>query len=225
MADEGYLIGYEDAQGNFVQIGQFNNVADDITQPIVLRHTNSGATLKLDGSSLRPSTQIGETTNRQNVFADTVDLNTLVGAGLDTKADLTQSDGVLVASQLPDLAITNIDVVADQTARLALNAEEGDVAIQTDISETFILSTNDPTVDSNWKKVQLDVLGAIDGQQITPAQTGTSTNPTTVVASSVTEDGNNVVTSPNADRDIFVIASGASDPSAADADDIILEKS
>ncbi|AFH22892.1 hypothetical protein OSG_eHP37_00105 [environmental Halophage eHP-37] len=225
MANEGYLIGFEDVQGNFVQIGQFNNVADDITQPIVLRHTNSGATLKLDGSSLRPSTQIGETTNRQNVFADTVDLNSLVGAGLDTKADLTQSGGVLVASQLPDLAITNIDVVADQTARLALNAEEGDVAIQTDISETFILSTNDPTVDSNWKKVQLDVLGAIDGQQITPAQTGTSTNPTTVVASSVTEDGNNVVTSPNADRDIFVIAAGASDPSAADADDIILEKS
>ena len=225
MANEGYLIGFEDAQGNFVQIGQFNNVADDITQPIVLRHTNSGATLKLDGSSLRPSTQIGETTNRQNVFADTVDLNTLVGAGLDTKADLTQSGGVLVASQLPDLAITNIDVVADQTARLALDAEEGDVAIQTDISETFILSTNDPTVDSNWKKVQLDVLGAIDGQQITPAQTGTSTNPTTVVASSVTEDGNNVVTSPNADRDIFVIAKDASDPSAADADDIILEKS
>ncbi|UXF50213.1 hypothetical protein 7865G3C7_1 [Haloquadratum phage sp.] len=225
MANEGYLIGFEDAQGNFVQIGQFNNVADDITQPIVLRHTNSGATLKLDGSSLRPSTQIGETTNRQNVFADTVDLNSLVGAGLDTKADLTQSGGVLVASQLPDLAITNIDVVADQTARLALDAEEGDVAVQTDISETFILSTNDPTVDSNWKKVQLDVLGAIDGQQITPAQTGTSTNPTTVVASSVTEDGNNVVTSPNADRDIFVIAKDASDPSAADADDIILEKS
>jgi len=225
MADEGYLIGYEDAQGNFVQIGQFNNAADDVTQPLVLRQTNSGETLELDGSSFRPSTQIGEPTNRPDVFADTVDLNSLVGAGLDTKADLTQSSGVLVASQLPDLAITNIDVVADQTARLALNAEEGDVAIQTDISETFILSTNDPTVDSNWKKVQLDVLGAIDGQQITPSQTGTSTNPTTVVASSVTEDGNNVVTSPNADRDVFVIAAGASDPAAADADDIILEKS
>jgi len=223
MANEGYLIGFEDAQGNFVQIGQFNNAADDVTQPLVLRHTNSGETLKLDGSSFRPSTQIGEPTNRPDVFADTVDLNSLVGA--DTKADLTQSGGVLVASQLPDLAITNIDVVADQSSRLALNAEEGDVAIQTDISETFILSTNDPTVDSNWKKVQLDVLGAIDGQQITPSQTGTSTNPTTVVADSVTEDGNNVVTSPNADRDIFVIASGASDPSAADADDIILEKS
>jgi len=186
MADEGYLIGYEDAQGNFVQIGQFNNAADDVTQPLVLRHTNSGETLELDGSSFRPSTQIGDTNNRPDVFANTVDLNSLVGAGLDTKADLTQSGGVLVASQLPDLAITNIDVVADQSARLALNAEEGDVAIQTDISETFILSTNDPTVDSNWKKVQLDVLGAIDGQQITPSQTGTSTNPTTVESDTVT---------------------------------------
>jgi len=190
MADEGYLIGYEDAQGNFVQIGQFNNAADDVTQPLVLRHTNSGETLELDGSSFRPSTQIGDTNNRPDVFANTVDLNSLVGAGLDTKADLTQSGGVLVASQLPDLAITNIDVVADQSARLALNAEEGDVAIQTDISETFILSTNDPTVDSNWKKVQLDVLGAIDGQQITPSQTGTSTNRGDVFADTV--DTNNL---------------------------------
>ncbi|UXF50394.1 hypothetical protein 7865G3D9_29 [Haloquadratum phage sp.] len=185
MADEGYLIGYEDVNGNFVQIGQFNNAADDVTKPLVLRHTNSGETLELDGSSFRPSTQIGDTNNRPDVFANTVDLNTLVGAGLDTKADLTQSGGVLVASQLPDLAITNIDVVADQTARLALDAEEGDVAIQTDISETFILSTNDPTVNSNWKKVQLDVLGAIDGQTITPAQTGTSTNPTDVEAGNI----------------------------------------
>jgi len=188
MADEGYLIGYEDVNGNFVQIGQFNNAADDVTQPLVLRHTNSGETLELDGSSFRPSTQIGDTNNRPDVFANTVDLNSLVGA--DTKADLTQSGGVLVASQLPDLAITNIDVVADQTARLALNAEEGDVAIQTDISETFILSTNDPTVDSNWKKVQLDVLGAIDGQQITPAQTGTSANRGDVFADTV--DTNNL---------------------------------
>jgi len=190
MADEGYLIGYEDVNGNFVQIGQFNNAADDVTQPLVLRHTNSGETLELDGSSFRPSTQIGEPTNRPDVFANTVDLNSLVGAGLDTKADLTQSGGVLVASQLPDLAITNIDVVADQSSRLALNAEEGDVAIQTDVSETFILSTNDPTVDSNWKKVQLDVLGAIDGQQITPAQTGTSTNRGDVFADTV--DTNNL---------------------------------
>jgi hypothetical protein len=46
-----------------------------------------------------------------------------------------------------------------------------------------------------------------------------------ISADSITELGNNIVTSPNADRDIYVIASGASNPAAADADDIILEKS
>lgn len=46
-----------------------------------------------------------------------------------------------------------------------------------------------------------------------------------ISADSITELGNNIVTSPNADRDIYVIASGASNPAAADSDDIILEKS
>jgi hypothetical protein len=86
------------------------------------------------------------------------------------------STGVLKTTQLPDLSITSIDVVPDQTARLNLDAEEGDVAIQTDISETFILSTNDPTVNNNWKKIQLDITGAIDGQTITPGQLGLSSD-------------------------------------------------
>jgi len=90
-------------------------------------------------------------------------------ADADTTADLTEPGGVLVSSQLPDLAITSITVVADESERLALDAEEGDVAIQTDTSSTYILSTNDPTVDGNWKKVQIDILAAIDGQQITPS--------------------------------------------------------
>jgi len=79
MPNEGYLIGYEDVNGNFVEIGQFNNAADDVTKPLVLRHTNSGATLELDGSSFRPSTQIGDTNNRPSIFADTVNANGLAG--------------------------------------------------------------------------------------------------------------------------------------------------
>jgi len=50
MVDDGYLIGFEDAQGNFVQIGQFNNVADDVTQPIEIVHTNSGDAIRLGKS-------------------------------------------------------------------------------------------------------------------------------------------------------------------------------
>jgi hypothetical protein len=101
------------------------------------------------------------------------------------KADLTASDGVLQNSQLPPRATTSVNTVTNQTERLALNAQEGDVAIQTDVNETYLLTTNDPTVDSNWSEVQLDVTGAISGQTITPSQTGTSTNRTDIVANTV----------------------------------------
>jgi surface protein len=50
MVDDGYLIGFEDVNGNFVQIGQFNNVADDVTQPIEIVHTNSGDAIRLGKS-------------------------------------------------------------------------------------------------------------------------------------------------------------------------------
>ena len=95
-------------------------------------------------------------------------------AGADTKADLTQAGGVLVSSQLPQLSITSVDVVADQTARLALDAEEGDFAIQQDNDTSYILSTNDPTVDGNWIEIDFDAVAAIAGQAIAPASVDTN---------------------------------------------------
>lgn len=91
---------------------------------------------------------------------------------------------------LPELAITSVDTVPDKAARLSVSAEEGDIVIQTDVSKTFVLTTNDPTVNSNWVEIQIDVLNTIDGQQITPSQVGTSTNRTDVVANTV--DANTV---------------------------------
>jgi len=51
MADDGYLVGFEDGSGNFVEVGRFNNQAEDIDQPIEIRHTDSGnqITLGADG--------------------------------------------------------------------------------------------------------------------------------------------------------------------------------
>jgi hypothetical protein len=114
----------------------------------------------------------------------TVDISQLQNS--DTKADLTQSGGVLVNSQIPSLSITSVTTVPDQTARLSLTAQEGDVAVQTDTGEAYVLSTNDPTVDSNWIEVSIDVLKQIVGQQITPSQVGTSSSPVTVQADNVT---------------------------------------
>jgi uncharacterized Zn ribbon protein len=48
------------------------------------------------------------------------------------------ANGLVPTNHLPPLAITDVHVVADQAARLALTAQEGDVAIQTDDSSSWI---------------------------------------------------------------------------------------
>lgn len=60
------------------------------------------------------------------------------------------ADGKIPTSELPDLAITDTSVVADEAARLALTAQTGDVAVQTDTGETYILAGTDPSVSGDW---------------------------------------------------------------------------
>lgn len=58
--------------------------------------------------------------------------------------------GVLRAGQLPDLAVTNTSTVTAQSDLTSLDAEQGDVAIVTDDSQAYILTTDDPTALGNW---------------------------------------------------------------------------
>jgi len=125
MADEGYLIGYEDVNGNFVQIGQFNNAADDVTQPLVLRHTNSGETLELDGSSFRPSTQIGDTNNRPDVFANTVDVTQL-----DVPTGVIKSKTVPLDSN-DATNFVSVRVVSNESLIALCTAPDGSAAVFT----------------------------------------------------------------------------------------------
>ena len=61
--------------------------------------------------------------------------------------------GKLDASQLPALAISETFVVASQAAMLALTAQQGDVAVRTDLSKSYILAGTDPTVLANWQEL------------------------------------------------------------------------
>lgn len=61
--------------------------------------------------------------------------------------------GLLDASILPALAISDVFVAVDQAAMLALTAQRGDFAIRTDINSTFILSTNSPSTLADWKEI------------------------------------------------------------------------
>jgi hypothetical protein len=84
-------------------------------------------------------------TSHTHTIADVANLQTSLDAKLDD-SQLGAANGVasldaggkLPTSQLPNLSLTDVSVVADYTARNALTVQEGDVAIVTGTSETFI---------------------------------------------------------------------------------------
>lgn len=67
---------------------------------------------------------------------------------LSNKADLI--NGKIPSSQLPSIAITETFVVTSQAEMLALDAQDGDVAVRTDTNETYVLQGDDPSVLGNW---------------------------------------------------------------------------
>jgi hypothetical protein len=78
------------------------------------------------------------------------------------------ASGKLSDSVIPKIAITNTFVVASQTAMLALTtAQEGDVAVRTDLNKSFILKTNGYNTLANWQEL------------LTPTDSVTSVNGST----------------------------------------------
>lgn len=68
----------------------------------------------------------------------------------DSFDDLT---GTVPTSALPALAINDVFPVSTQAEMLALTAQRGDVAIRSDISAAFILSTDSPATLADWKQL------------------------------------------------------------------------
>lgn len=64
------------------------------------------------------------------------------------------ANGKVPESQLPAIAITDTNVVADEAAMLALVAERGDVAIRTDVSKSFILKIEPASDLINWEELK-----------------------------------------------------------------------
>jgi len=61
------------------------------------------------------------------------------------------SSGILNVSQLPALAKVTVASAANQSARLALTAEPGDIAIQADNGQSYVLKATPASTDSNWQ--------------------------------------------------------------------------
>lgn len=69
------------------------------------------------------------------------------------------SDGKVPAAQIPSLALVDVFPVASEAAMLALDAQQGDMAIRTDSNQVFVLSASPASTLANW--VEMSALKAL----------------------------------------------------------------
>ncbi len=86
---------------------------------------------------------------------------------LNAKADLV--GGLVPSSQLPAISLNTVVTVANQAAMLALSAAQvqpGDIAVRTDGAGSFILTSADPSVLSNWTLLNApsDLVASVNSQ-------------------------------------------------------------
>lgn len=79
---------------------------------------------------------------------------------------ILDGSGKLDTSILPAIAVTDVFVVASQSAMLALTAEKGDIAIRSDLNKSFALSTNSPSTLADWKELltSTDAVLSVNGK-------------------------------------------------------------
>jgi hypothetical protein len=85
-----------------------------------------------------------------NLIIGTGAANAMAGNKTFAFSEIT---GQIGTAQLPPLAINEVYTAASQTAMLALAAQRGDMAIRTDIGETYVLSTDSPATLADWKMI------------------------------------------------------------------------
>lgn len=73
--------------------------------------------------------------------------------------------GKLSEAVIPAIAITDTFVVDSQAAMLALEAQQGDVAVRTDVNKTFILKAASASTLTNWVELETptDAVTSVNG--------------------------------------------------------------
>lgn len=105
-------------------------------------------------------TQTASTISDFNASADA----RIANAAGSTVASLVA--GKVPTSQLPAIALTEVFVVASEVAQLALIAQEGDVAVRTDLSKTYIHNGGTAGTMADWTELATptDAVTSVNGQ-------------------------------------------------------------
>ena len=105
--------------------------------------------------------------------------------------------GKLPTSQLPGIAVHTTFVVASQAAMLAVSgADEGDLAVRTDLNKTFILTAVPASTLGNWQELltPTDSVTSVDGNTGAVSLTATYLAKTGGTMSGALAMGNNKIT-------------------------------
>lgn len=133
------------------------------TQKTKLDGIATGATANsTDATLLARANHTGtQTASTISDFSSAADARISAAAGVSVAS---LSGGKVPTSQLPAIAIVDVNSVASQAAQLALTAQEGDVAIRTDLSKTYIHNGGVAGTMADWSELA------------TPTDTVTSVN-------------------------------------------------
>jgi hypothetical protein len=76
------------------------------------------------------------------------------------------SGGKIPSSQLPAIAVTDVFTVASQVAQLALTAEEGDIAIRTDLNKSYVHNGGTAGTMADWSELltPTDTVLSVNGE-------------------------------------------------------------
>jgi len=101
-------------------------------------------------------------------FATQLDLANYVQTALLGAANgvaTLDATGIIPTSQIPALAISTPNVVANEVAMLALSVQTGDIAIRTDIGKSFMLAASPASTLTNWKEISANgTVTSVNGQ-------------------------------------------------------------
>jgi len=90
------------------------------------------------------------------------------------------ADSKVPSSQLPAIALTDVAVVVSQAAQLALTAQEGDVAVRTDLNKSYVHNGGSVGTMADWTELATptDAVQSVNGQtgsvSLTKADVGLS---------------------------------------------------
>lgn len=162
---DGYVLTYDSATNKFVS----KSISISGGSGSVVTGSTNGK-IKVDGvdlivyndASILASIANKADASHTHTLANISDAGTAASKNVGTAAGnipILDGAGKLNTSVLPGLALTSTNVVASQTAMLALTAEPGDIAVRTDLSKTFILKTAGASTLANWQELLTPTAG------------------------------------------------------------------